>query len=131
MGEGEELRVPAVVNLVLPARNEMPALVPLLSHKRCTHWLRIACTGGCAVARAIGDFPQSWLAERARCGTLARRSGEGNIWQAAGGSAAAGGRWLANGLGTPARRQPLGAKAVGQSKPPRPHATESGRPQPD
>src|SRR5215471_12174622 len=71
MGEGEELRVPAVVNLVLPARNEMPAFVPLLSHKRCTHWLRIACTGVCAVARAIGDFPQSWLAERARCGTLA------------------------------------------------------------
>src|SRR5262245_58291877 len=67
----------AVVNRVLPWRNEMSTHVPLLSHKGRTHWLRIAFTGVSAVAGATRDLPAVFAAAEALAGLGKRRSGEG------------------------------------------------------
>ena len=63
-----ELILAAVVNRVLPWRNEMSTIVPLLSHKGRTHWLRIAFTGvvRSLVRRAIS--PAVFAAAEARAG---------------------------------------------------------------
>ena len=73
-----QARVRAVVNRVLPWRNEMPTLVPLLSHKGRTRWLRIAFTGvvRSLVRRAIYP-PAAIAAARHVRGVGKRRSGEG------------------------------------------------------
>src|SRR5262249_9231756 len=62
----------AVVNRVLPWRNEMSTHVPLLSHKGRTHWLRIAFTGVSAVAGATRDLPAVFACCGGTCGVWAK-----------------------------------------------------------
>ena len=113
-----ELILAAVVNRVLPWRNEMSTIVPLLSHKGRTHWLRIAFTGvvRSLVRRAIS--PAVFAAAEALAGygqkAIRRGIGLAGGW----GSAAAGWCLLANinkGKGRQGKRR-MDARAFDNSK---------------
>jgi len=121
-----ELILAAVVNRVLPWRNEMSTIVPLLSHKGRTHWLRIAFTGvvRSLVRRAIS--PAVFAAAEALAGygqkAIRRGIGLAGGW----GSAAAGWCLLANinkGKGRQGKRR-MNARAFENSKLHGRHATE-------